>query len=258
MTETADHAISQAIAIAMKAHAKLILVHILDNKTSSAEKIEQKLNDQATDIWEKTGLECEAIVKPGSVFDVIPSMAREKEFDLIVIGGHGIKGIMQIITGPDLLKLVAKVSAPVLVVHEKSPIVEEFRRIVLPVSSHESFLPAIDAVLFFAGLFKIEVHLYSIFKPGFEWPEQLLLNLDETIKTFEEKGVQYKRIKEDQNSYSMGYAKQTIKYAQSVQADNICVMSLPSKEYYYFAQSDKETLLLNEFNIPVLFAGGTY
>ena len=63
-------------------------------------------------------------------------------------------------------------------------------------------------------------------------------------------------MKEDQNVYSLGYAKQTLKYAQSVGADLICTMSVPSKEYYYFADSDKENLLLNEYHIPILCAGG--
>ncbi len=258
LTKTADQAIRQATVIALKARAKLVLLHILDNKSPSAIEVEKTLNLQVNTIMEQTGLECEIILKEGSVFDVIPYVAREKDYDLMVIGTHGIKGIRQMLIGADILKLVAKVSIPVLVVQEKAALVEDFKRVILPVSSHEAFIPAIEALLFFAGIYNLEVHLYSIYKAGFEWPKQLLLNIDETIKRFESKGVQFKRIKEDQNSYSMGYAKQTLKYAESVDADCICVMSVPSKEYYYFAQSDKETLLLNESNIPILCTGGGY
>lgn len=258
LTERANQAIRQAIVIARKAQAKLVLLHILDSKSPHSAGIEAKLNTQATGIWEETGLECEILLKEGSVFDTIPVLSREKDWDLMVIGTHGIKGFREMLRGPDILKLVTKISIPVLVIQEKSVLVEDFRKIVLPVSSHESFQPAIDAVLFFAGVYNSKVYLYSIYKPGFEWPKQLLSNLDETIKQLEAKGVQYERIKEDQTSYSMGYAKQTLKYAETVNADYICIMSVPSKEYYYFATSDKETLLLNEFNIPVLCAGGGY
>ena len=258
LTEAANQAIRQATVIARKAKVKLVLLHILDDKSQSAIEIEQNLNLQANNIKKKTGLDCEIILKEGSVFDAIPNAARENNWDLMVIGTHGIKGIRQMLIGADILKLVAKVTIPVLVVQEKVTLVEDFKRIILPVSSHELFLPAIEALLFFTGLYNTEVHLYSIHKAGFEWPKQLLLNVDETIKLFEAKGIQFKRIQEDQNSYSMGYAKQTLKYAASVHADCICIMSVPSKEYYYFAQSDKETLLLNEFNIPVLCVGGGY
>lgn len=257
LTETANHAIKQASIIALKAHAKMVLLNITDNQSQSP-GIEKELNMQANGIEEQTGLDCEVIVKEGSVFDTIPRLAREKDWDFMVIGSHGIKSVWQMLTGPDILKLVTKIPIPVLVVQENAPLAEKFKRIVLPVSSHQSFLPAIEAVLFFAGIYDLEVHLYSINKAGFEWPKQLLVNIDETIKLFESEGVQYKRIQEDQSGYSMGYAKQTVKYAESVHADFICIMSAPSKEYYYFAQTDKETLLLNEFNIPVLCAGGGY
>jgi hypothetical protein len=33
-------------------------------------------------------------------------------------------------------------------------------------------------------------------------------------------------------------------------------MSVKSEEHYYFAQSDKETMINNEFNIPVLCVNG--
>ncbi len=256
LTAAANKAIKQASVIALKAKATLGLLHVQDKRSPSAPDIEKMMNLQANSIREQTGLECEIILKEGSVFDVIPVIGREKDWDLMVLGTHGIKGIRHMLTGPDILKLVAKVSIPVLVVHEDTALIEDFKRIVLPVSSHKSVLPAIEAVLFFAGIYALEVHLYSINKAGYEWPKQLWLNIDEAIKCFEKEGVQYKRIKEDQNSYSVGYAKQTLKYAESVHADYICVMSVPSEDYYYFAQSDKETLLLNEFNIPVLCAGG--
>jgi len=256
LTVTANQAIRQASVIALKEKATLVLLYIMENRSASSPGIEKSLILQANNIREQTGLECEIIMKEGSVIGTIPGMTRQDDWDLMVIGTHGIKGVWEMLTGPDILKLVTRIPIPVLVVKENATHVEEFIRIVLPVSSHQSILPAIEAVLFFTRLYNVEVHLYSINKAGFEWPKQLLVNLDETIKKFEAEGVRYKRIKEDQNSYSIGYAKQTLKYAESVHADSICVMSVPSKEYYYFAQSDKETLILNEFNIPVLFAGG--
>jgi len=33
-------------------------------------------------------------------------------------------------------------------------------------------------------------------------------------------------------------------------------MSVKTDEYYYFAQADKETMINNEFGIPVLCASG--
>jgi nucleotide-binding universal stress UspA family protein len=168
LTEASDQAIRQATVIARKARAKLVLLHILDNKSIPATDIEKKLNEQAYKIWEETALTCEVVLKEGSVFDTIPSLTREEDWDLMVIGFHDIKGIRQMLIGPDILKLVTKIAKPVLAIHEKAKQVDNFTRIILPVSSHETFIPAIEAMLFFAEFYPVEVHIYSINKAGFD------------------------------------------------------------------------------------------
>jgi hypothetical protein len=125
----------------------------------------------------------------------------------------------------------------------------------MPVSSHADFRKEIDAVLLFSSLFDPEIHLYSIYKPGYEWSEQLLKNIEDAKNAFEEKGVRVKRIKEEQEVYSQGYSRQTLLYAGSSGADLITIMSSPSEDYYYFAQSDKESLLTNDLRLPVLCVG---
>jgi hypothetical protein len=84
----------------------------------------------------------------------------------------------------------------------------------------------------------------------------MLKNIEEATLRLQTKGVPMIRVKEEQQVYSMGYAKQTVIYAHSVGADALCMISVPTEENYYFAQSDKEIMLLNEFHIPVLCTGG--
>ena len=101
----------------------------------------------------------------------------------------------------------------------------------------------------------MEVHLYSINKPGYEWPGQLLKNIEDAKTSFESNGVRMKRVKEEQEVFSQGYTKQTLLYSASAGADLISMMSTPSDDYYYFAAADKEALLLNELHLPVLCTG---
>jgi hypothetical protein len=157
--------------------------------------------------------------------------------------------------GANILKLVSRIHTPVLVVQKDSPLIENFRTLVMPVSSHADFHKEIDSVLLFTTLFGTEVHLYSIYKPGFEWPEQTLKNIEDAKATFESNGVRMIRVKEEQEVFAQGYAKQTLLYAGSAGADLISVMSTPSDDYYYFAAADKEALLLNELQLPVLCTG---
>jgi len=256
LTKAAQQAIRQATVIARKTGSSITLVHVMDNKSSSLEEVRQALDNEADTISKNTGVNCDVLIQEGNLFEMISYVACEKEYDLMVIGTHGIKGIKQMLFGANILKLVVKIPVPVLVVQEESPLIESFHKVVLPVSSHDAFLSAVEAILFFAGIYDLEVHLYSIHKAGFIWSDQMLRNIEDATLRLQTKGVRMIRVKEEQQVYSMGYAKQTVKYAQSIDADALWMISVPTEENYYFAQSDKETMLLNDFHIPVLCTGG--
>jgi nucleotide-binding universal stress UspA family protein len=256
LTKAASQAIKQAASIAVKTKSSLTLLHVLSDKSPSAEEVNKALSAEAESICAKSGIHFEILIREGNFFEVIPFSACEHDYDLMVLGTHGIKGIKQMLFGSNILKLVEKIPIPALVVQEDSPLIKSFKKLILPVSSHKSFHVAVDAVLFFAGIFDSEVHLYSVHKAGFDWPEQLLANIENATRRFELKDIRMTRVKEEQTVYSIGYAKQTLKYAHSAGADLICTMSVASKEYYYFADSDKENLILNEDRIPILCAGG--
>ena len=256
LTKAAQQAIKQATAIARKTGSAITLVHVMDNKSSSFEEVQQTLDTEADNIRKNTGVNCEVLIKEGNLFEVISYVACEKDYDLMVIGTHGIKGIKQMLFGANILKLIVKIPVPVLVVQEDSPLIESFHKVVLPVSSHDTFRSALEAILLFAGIYDMEVHLYSIHKAGFIWSDQMLRNIEEATLKLQTQNVRMIRVKEEQQVYSLGYAKQTVKYAQSISADALWMLSIPTEENYYFAQSDKETMLLNDFHIPVLCTGG--
>jgi len=255
LTDVASKAIHQAALIARKAGTSVSLLHILNEKSPAKEEAENLLKKEADHVREITGKDCEILFREGSIFEEIPQVTCDNCFDLLVIGTHGIHGIVQHFMGANILKLVSKIQTPVLVVQQDSPVLENFRTILMPVSSHPDFQKEIDSVMLFTSLFASEVHLYSVNKPGYEWPEQLLKNIETAKTAFTEAGVNMKRVKEEQEVYSQGYAKQTLLYAGSSGADLISMMSKPSDDYYYFAAADKEALLLNELHLPVLCTG---
>ena len=256
LTEVAAQATSQAAIIAKKANAGLTLLHVLDSRSAPESTVTPLLKEQANNISLRYRIECDFIVNKGNIFETIPAIARSADYFLIVIGTHGIKGIKQILMGANILKLVMKIGIPVMVVQKETPLIESFDRMILPVSSHDSFKVQIEAATLFASLFNTEIHLYSIHKAGYEWPEQLKKNIEDAARIFESRNIRMKRVKEEQNVYSVGYAKQTLKYAESVSANLISIMSVSSTEYYYFAQLDKESMLLNEPRIPILCCSG--
>ena len=256
LTNAAGQAIRQGTVIAKKTGFSLVLFHVQEHHKSIPEDAELILKNQAREIKEESGVSCEVLIRYGNIFEVIPLEASDNDYGLVIITTHGIKGLRQMLFGADILKLISKIPTPTLVIQEESELILTFKKILLPVSSHISFDLALEATLLLAGIDHAEVLLYSIYKPGYDWPEQMLKNIEKAAVKFEEKGIKMTRIKEDQNVYSMGYSKQTINYAKSAGTDVVCMISVPSREYYYFAQSDKESLLLNDLHLPILCAAG--
>lgn len=174
---------------------------------------------------------------------------------MMVIGTHGIKGLKQKLLGADILKIASKITIPCLIVQEDC-ICRNYNPIVLPVGGHPGFKQLVEATSTIARLFSSEVHFYSISRKGEQEYDSIKENILLAEKIFNEKSITYKRVREESNVVSVGYARQTLQYANLIDAGLVSIMSVKSKEHYYFAQADKETMINNEFRIPVLCASG--
>lgn len=251
-TPAVDTAIEFGKLMAKKSQSGITLLHIYEDGDLTGEECQHKLNVLADKIIAE-GVNCNSLMVDGSIFTEIPDIASSSEFEMMVIATHGRKGLRQKFFGPDILKLLKKIPLPALVVQEGSHIPSDgFKKAVFPVGAHDDFVNKIDAMVMFAGIFDTEIHIYSIDKPGFDQSDKLRKNILQAEEAFTAKGISFKRIAEDQKMFSVGYARQTMNYADQEQADMIAIMSIPTQENAYFADSDKEIIITNDLKIPVL------
>lgn len=258
-TPASEQAIKQANLIAIRSGFSVWLVHVMDKETSNKKlaelsTVEDNLEGLAKSVKDQ-GVVCRYSIVSGSIFDELPAFANNGEFSMMVIGTHGIRGIKQKLLGADILKIARKISIPCLIVQEDC-VYRDFNPIVLPVGGHQGFSQLIEATATLARLFGSEVRFYSISRNGEQEYENIRKNALLAEKVFGEEKITYKRVREESNVVSVGYAKQTSQYANLIDAGLIAIMSVKSEEHYYFAQSDKETMINNEFNIPVLCVNG--
>lgn len=252
-TAAADRAVEFGVYFAKKMHAKISLLHVFEDEGMTIVECEEELNKMAKEINDNNELFCDFICEEGSIFEIIPEISSKSAFRMAVIAAHGRKGFRQKLFGADILKLLKRIPIPALVVQESSSIKESgFNTVIFPVGSHDEYERNIDAMNIIAGICDPEVHLYSISKPGFEQTDNLRKNILLAEERFSEKGIRYKRIDEDQKVFSVGFAKQTLKYANDHKANLISIMVNPTQENVYFADSDKEAILMNEYCIPVM------
>lgn len=252
-TGASRKALSVAASVAGAGSMKVTLLHII-HKASDSE-VAQQLNQVAEMIHLEHNVECDYQIREGKVITEIESVAGGSDWAFMVIGAHGYKGFVERIHGMDLLRLVKLIPFPVLAVQEDYQFPPNgFRTILLPASSHRDYQAVIDSVISTARLFGSRLIIYSVEKPGFAWPEALRENLKSAMNQIEAAGIVCERVNESQSTYSVGYAKQILHFATKAKADLIAVMSVASDEYHHFADSDKEQLLVNEMQIPVLCA----
>jgi nucleotide-binding universal stress UspA family protein len=240
-----------AIYFAQHLNLDITLLHVKHHKSDV--HIEEKLRVLTREINQKNEITCDYILATGSIFSEIANAANKPQFKIVVVGTHGFKGFREIMFGADILKLIKTISIPVITVQKGfSFSVDGFQNILFPVASHSSFHQIIDATVFLAKVFDATIHLYSIEKPNLAWSKKLLDNIELAIHTFDTEGAKYIRVNELQSSFSFGYAKQTLEYAIKTDAQLIAMMASPTKEHFYFADSDKELLLTNAARIPVI------
>lgn len=256
-TTTSEQSAKQAVSIARKAGSSITLFHVItDESKDKADQsvIKEKLKESANRMI-VDGITFDCQVAAGSIFDEIPKAANSIVNQLMVIGTHGIKGFKQKLLGADMLKLIRKVNIPCLVV-QSDCVCREYNPIIFPVGGHEGFESLVEATGMIAKLFSSEVHLYSVNRKGDQGSKKLKENTAFALKYFDDHQIPCKRVQEEATVFSVGYAKQTLQYANSVNAGLIAMMSVKTEEYYYFAQADKETMINNEFKIPVLCSSG--
>ncbi len=258
-TPASDQAISQAIQIATKSGFAILLFHVIGNDSRSSgnariQETEANLESLSLKIRE-AGVDSSYRIAKGSIFDEIPAFANTTSESLLLIGTHGIRGVKQKLLGADVLKIVRKINIPCLIVQHEC-VDRKFNPIVLPVGGHEGFRILVEATSWMAGLYDAEVHIYSVVRKGDPEHERIRENTLFAEKSFSEKSIRFKRVREESSIVSVGFAKQTLQYANQNTAGLLAVMSVKSEEHYHVAQADKENMINNEFNIPILLVNG--
>ncbi len=253
-TGAAARAQHYAISIAARAGSSITLLHVLDkhhNQSQALANASAQMGSAADQLLQQ--VKVTEVFREGDPLKQIIAESR-KDHALMVVGTHGPKGLRQSLLGADILKLVRHVTVPSLVVQAESPEEIRIERIVLPVAGHEDITQLLDAVCMLARTFNSEVHVFQVMRPGEQPSDQLLKNKLLMLQRLEKEGIKHVEANVPSTVFSLGFAEQTIRFAQEIGAGCIAIMAKASAEYTYIADAEKERLLMNAPCIPVLCA----
>ena len=117
--------LSQAKALAQQNGARLVLLHVVEgvggqlfgrNAYDDEARDDLKHLENHAEQLRATGLEVEAVLGFGRIAKEIVRIANEQKFDLLVMGGHGHRGIKDIIFGTSITQVRHGLKIPMLVV----------------------------------------------------------------------------------------------------------------------------------------------
>ena len=253
LTQVALIGVHYADLLAKRFGGSVTLLHVM---TSHEVVGESRLHAKTAMDQQRTHIKSAPVELKYLEGDFMREIARESAngHRLMVCATHGPRGLRQSLFGADILKLVRRSEIPSLVVQGHSPEVNDFKVIVMPVAAHEHLEKLLRVVCDVAQVFGSIVHIYQVDRPGENPSPELLANKLVMMEWLERAGVEYLEVEQPQERYSIGFAQATITYAERVKAGCIAMMSMPSAEYRYIADAEKERLLMNEPGIPVLCA----
>ena len=249
-TKVADCATNHAAKMAERMDADVHLLHIV----AEADDVEEARTKLAMECERAHGLYPNTrfvpVVRVGSVYEDIGTVASENGAGLIIMGTHGMRG-MQFITGSRALRVITNSSLPFIVVQERNIKPAGYRDIVVPLDLHKETRQKLTLVGDMAKYFKCKVHLLVPREKDEFLHNQLLNHLKFANGFLRERGIEHEShiLTEDSDDLVKG----VIRYAVKVDADLITIMNMLQNSIFgVLGVPNEQEVITNDAMIPVM------
>jgi nucleotide-binding universal stress UspA family protein len=179
-SEVSEHAANYVLQIAKKTYARVQVMHVINTPIDwvkiplEKEKLypetkaeigiaNLKLNE-LTKRFENEGIETKKSLVYNIGVENVSEHIKGKEFDLIIMGSHGTKGVKAFQIGSNAHKVLRSVSVPTLIVKQK-PASDVIKHIAFASTFEEDQKNAFKQILKFSELVGAQLHLLYINTP---------------------------------------------------------------------------------------------
>ncbi len=251
-SEVCANAANQAAEAANWLNSKIMLLHVINNETKSYLKsenlpvsaIDEKLKVIAEDLKSRYAVDVNYMTREGSIFTEIADVIKEHDISMVYLGTHGKVGLQKL-TGSFALKVITSSEAPVVVV-QKRPLNQGYKKIVLPLTSEAGPHEKTKWAVFIAKKFNATIHIFRTA----EATDEVYKATKHIADFLSKNGVSFVERSAEKNS---NFARQVIDYSTANNADMIMIMTDPDKSFtsYLLGRYDEE-IIFNSSQIPVM------
>lgn len=242
-----DTALNHAVKVAKTTGGVIHLLHVVA-KPSQVEEARNKLVEIARAALKADGVQVEAIVRIGNIFDDIATYSEEIKAQLVFMGTHGTKG-WQKISGSYAMKVIESTFTPFVIVQQKKIKETGYDDIVVPLDLTKNTQQKLRIVAEIAQYFKSKAHI--LVPKTTDTDDKIDLNLN---LAFAKKQMLEHKIEFVTTVLEGDFPKEIIKYSVQNDCDLIAIVnnSVEKIAGNLFASSSEQALITNEAQIPVV------
>jgi nucleotide-binding universal stress UspA family protein len=263
-SEIAENALGHAVKIAESYNNEITLLHIvedsfLENLFGSnpmkegllREAIESKLDKKITEIKAKANIEINRVVKVGRIYKTITKVATEGKYDSIIMGSNGAAGVEQII-GSNASRVIRHSTQPVVVVKEKS-IGNGYENIVLPIDTSYETRQKVTWAIHLAKKFNSTIHIIFETEDDEFTRSKIYAAVNSVQNMLDKNDITYVVRSLDDEKYPDNFAKDTLNYADEIDADLIMIMTQQEVGFSEFIIGSYAQQIVNQSRrVPVM------
>ncbi len=257
-SHVAECAINHAGMLAQKSKNSILLLHIItkeiqsviSKKKEARATLEKKLELQAMYYRSKFNVTVDFLLKEGSIFNAIGSVASEVNASLIIMGTHGVKGI-QHFTGAYAIKVITSSKVPIIIVQNKLPRQEGYYEIVSPIDASFDTRQKTLQTIAMAKIFNARVHLFRMSVNDSAAENEIQLNVNYVKKFLSDHEILFTL--NTQENKGSDFIKDLFSFSKKVQADLIIILTTAQKGIKDLVLGPVEQQVINNIDqIPVM------
>jgi nucleotide-binding universal stress UspA family protein len=264
-SDSALNAVYYAVEMADLFDSEITLLHVLSTGAMKSlftndseiallrDKVRNKLLETKSQILKKwPNMRVSTLVAEGKPYKVINRVAKENKTDTIVMGTNGANGIEQF-TGSTTTRVIKSSDIPVIAVKHKQTN-PKFSKIVIPIDLTKTSRQKIDWAVKLGTKYNSTIHIIMELDKDELALKKIKANLNQAESIFKRNGVHFESHLLDDRKYPDNLGKDTIQYAEEIDADLIMIMtkSESAKLSEFFIGSYAEQVVNSSSRTPVM------
>jgi nucleotide-binding universal stress UspA family protein len=244
-TPVAEHAVLHGIQMARVADAKIIVLHLVNDKSKIATK-KQALTEILNRTEFQCGVELIPMVIEGSIFEDINKVAVKNGSNRIIMGTHGALGIQKVF-GSNAIKVVKSTALPIYIVQDSRKW-ENIQTIVVPIDTSKESIQIVSHAADIALLFKAKIIVLGELQKDEETSQTMKTRIKIIEDKFQSLGVEATIHLFEQSG---SYLKKIIEFARENNAQLIATAYF-SESLFAALDSFHQGIIMNKAKIPVV------